>query len=209
MKIAELFYSLQGEGRQSGRPTVFVRTTGCNLRCRYCDTAYAYEGGTAMTPDEILRALAQYPCRTCCITGGEPLLQPDLETLVSALVLNRYQVCLETNGSRSIRPYLEEDAVMVSLDIKCPSSGMQQHMDFANLPLLRDQDQVKFVIGDRVDYDYAKDILRRHRPCGTVFFQPVWGTDTTKIAGWILEDGLDVRLGIQLHKYLWGTQRNK
>lgn len=209
MKIAELFYSLQGEGCLSGRPTVFIRTTGCNLRCRYCDTAYAYEGGTPMTPDEILRALAQYPCRTCCVTGGEPLLQPDLETLVSALVLNRYKVSIETNGSRPIKAFIEDDAVMVSLDIKCPSSGMQQYNDYDNLALLRDQDQLKFIVGDRVDYDFAKEVLRRHRPCGIVFLQPVWGTDPAKLAGWILDDALEVRLGIQLHKYLWGTAQKK
>ncbi len=209
MKVAELFYSLQGEGCLSGRPTVFIRTTGCNLRCRYCDTAYAYEGGTPMTPDEILRALAQYPCRTCCVTGGEPLLQPDLETLISALVLNRYQVSIETNGSRPITPFIEDDPVMVSLDIKCPSSGMQQYNDYDNLARLRDQDQLKFIVGDRVDYDFAKEVLRRHRPRGTVFLQPVWGTDPAKLAGWILDDALEVRLGIQLHKCLWGTARKK
>lgn len=209
MKVSELFYSLQGEGRTSGLPTIFVRTTGCNLRCTYCDTTYAYEKGKTMTSDEILHSIAQYPSRTVCITGGEPLLQPDIDSLISLLLQNRYHVSIETNGSRPIRPYIDDDNIMVSLDIKCPSSKMQQTMELANLKYLRPIDQVKFVIGDRVDYDYASQILCNHPTKAVVFFQPVWGTDTAKLAGWILEDGLGVRLGIQLHKYLWGTQRNK
>ncbi len=209
MKVSEIFYSLQGEGRQTGLPTVFVRATSCNLRCTYCDTTYAYTDGKAMTPDEIIRELEQYPCRTCCVTGGEPLLQPDIGIVVSTLVLNGYHVCIETNGSLPITAFVQDEAVMVSLDIKCPSSQMEQRMRFENLAVLRDCDQVKFVIGDQRDYDYAKDILLRYRPRGSIFFQPVWGTDATKLAGWILSDGLFVRLGIQLQKHLWGTARKK
>jgi 7-carboxy-7-deazaguanine synthase len=209
MKVSELFYSLQGEGRHTGQPTIFIRTTGCNLRCTYCDTTYAYEDGIAMTPDEILQAIAKYPCRTCCVTGGEPLLQPDIDTLLKALINNHYHVSIETNGSRPITPYTKTDAIMISLDVKCPSSTMQDHMELSNLKHLRPLDQVKFIIGDRVDYDYANDILHRYPTKAVVFFQPVWGTDSTKLAGWILEDGLGVQLGIQLHKFLWGTQRKK
>jgi 7-carboxy-7-deazaguanine synthase len=209
MKVTEIFYSLQGEGLLSGLPTIFIRTTGCNLRCSYCDTTYAYTGGKAMTIDEILRELEHYPTHYCCVTGGEPLQQPDLQTMVSALVVNGYRVSIETNGSLPIQPFTQTEDVMVSLDIKCPSSGMQERMDLGNLRLLRDIDQLKFIISDRQDYDYAKDLLLRHRPRCEIFFQPVWGTDTTKLAGWILSDGLHVRLGIQLQKYLWGTQRGK
>jgi len=209
MKVSELFYSIQGEGRQTGLPTIFIRTTGCNLRCTYCDTTYAYEDGMVMTTEEILQAIAEYPCRTCCVTGGEPLLQPEIDGLIGALVHNRYRVEIETNGSRPIKPYTTNDAIMISLDVKCPSSTMQDRMELANLKHLRPMDQAKFIIGDRVDYDYAKDILRRYPTKAAVFFQPVWGTDTPKLAGWILEDGLGVRLGVQLHKYLWGTQRKK
>ena len=207
MKVSELFYSLQGEGKEAGRPTSFIRTAGCNLHCTYCDTTYAYTGGKTMTIDEILRDLDQYPTRLCCLTGGEPLLQPDAETLVSALILNGYHVSVETNGSLIIQPLIHHDDLIISMDIKCPSSGMTDRMKLENLDMLRATDQLKFIITDKHDYDFAKDLLLRHHPACEVFFQPVWGTDPTKLAGWILADGLPVRLGIQLHKILWGNRR--
>jgi len=207
MKINEIFYSLQGEGAWVGLPTVFVRTAGCNLRCSYCDTTYAYDDGKEMNVDEILTLIQSYACSTVCITGGEPLLQKDLMNLLAVLMRKNYEICIETNGSKSVKKIIGKKSVMISLDIKCPSSHMHQHMNFNNIALLSKNDQMKFIIKRKEDYEYAKKIIKTYKPRCMVFLQPVWGTDPRRLASWILHDGLSVRLGVQLHKILWGEKK--
>ena len=207
MKINEIFYSLQGEGATSGLPTVFIRTTGCNLRCSYCDTTYAYDNGEPMSVDTIMRVLQSYHCSSVCITGGEPLKQKDFDSLLAALIRKQYQICVETNGSRSIKKLTGKKSVMISLDIKCPSSKMSEQMDFSNITLLSKNDQLKFIIKTKQDYEYAKKMITTYNPRCMVFLQPVWGTDPRRLAAWILHDRLPVRFGIQLQKVLWGKKK--
>lgn len=207
MKINEIFYSLQGEGALVGIPSVFVRVSGCNLRCSYCDTTYAYENGTKMNIQEIIEAIQKFPSSYICLTGGEPLQQKDTPQLIDALLNKRYRICLETNGSRDIKRYAGKKRVMVSLDIKCPSSGSHEKMNMGNIGALTKKDQLKFIIKNKKDYEYAKQILLKYRPKCMVFFQPVWGTHPQKLASWILQDGLSVRLSLQLHKLIWGTKK--
>jgi 7-carboxy-7-deazaguanine synthase len=206
MKINEIFYSIQGEGRWAGLPNIFIRTTGCNLRCSYCDTQYVYTEGAEYSINEIIRKIKEYPCRHICITGGEPLLQNDIHDLIDTLIKTKYQICLETNGSINIET-IADRSLLISLDIKCPSSNMHNHMHFDNLMHLRNDDQLKFVIKDQKDYKYAKKLVTKYKPHGTVFFQPVWGTNPTRLSQWILKDFLDVRLSLQVHKILWGDKR--
>jgi len=207
MKINEMFYSLQGEGALTGLPTVFIRTTGCNLRCTYCDTTYAYEEGTDLTLNQILRIIESYHCSSVCITGGEPLLQKDFTALLSALQRKQYTLCIETNGSKSIKHLCGKKNVLISLDIKCPSSGMQEQMSFRNIKLLSKTDQLKFIIKRKEDYEYAKRIITTYQPRCMIFLQPVWGTNPRRLAAWILHDKLPVRLSLQLHKMLWGEKK--
>ena len=208
MKISEIFYSLQGEGAESGLPTAFVRTAGCNLRCRWCDTRYARRG-REMTIEGILAALAAWPTRRVCVTGGEPLHQQGCSALLRALKRKRYSITLETNGSYDVGPFLKFGRI--SLDIKCPSSGMAGRMHWANLALLRSSDQVKFVIADRADYLFARQVVERERLSQRthVILQPVGGRSGRRLASWMLRDGLDVRLGLQLHRVLWGGARGR
>ncbi|MBN2065275.1 MAG: radical SAM protein [Candidatus Thermoplasmatota archaeon] len=210
MKINEIFYSIQGEGKQSGQPTIFIRITGCNLRCSFCDTAYAYYEGTEMTISQILERIKTYPCKEVCVTGGEPLLQEGLIELLNALLKKSYRVTVETNGSILITPIIENISnIMMSLDIKCPSSGMQNDMQLGNLKVLRKDDQLKCVISNKTDYEFAKNILETYKPSCQLFFQPVWGSDPKKLAKWMLNDGIQARLGVQLHKILWGNAKGK
>jgi 7-carboxy-7-deazaguanine synthase len=207
MKVNEIFYSIQGEGLFSGLPTIFLRTTGCNLRCSFCDTQYAYEEGTELVLEEILDKIKIYPCKNICITGGEPLDQKDTSKLIKTLLNNKYMICLETNGSIDIKKYAGKQSFVISLDIKCPSSGMTTYMILKNILFLSKKDQLKFIIKNKTDYEYAKKIIQKYRPRCTVFFQPVWGTKPQKLASWILNDDLPVRLGLQLHKILWGVKK--
>jgi 7-carboxy-7-deazaguanine synthase len=207
MKINEIFYSVQGEGKWTGLPNIFIRTTGCNLRCKYCDTKYAYDDGTEMSMESIVKHIGKYPGKYVCITGGEPLLQDEISYLVTMLLKKGYNICLETNGSMNIKSFSDKKSLMISLDIKCPSSNMHEKMDFDNISLLNKRDQLKFIIKDEKDYNYAKDIIKKYKPKCTVFFQPVWGTNSTNLAKWILADRLDVKLGLQMHKILWGNKR--
>jgi len=209
MKINEIFYSIQGEGSWTGLPNIFIRTTGCNLRCTYCDTQYAYEAGTEMTIASILSQIKSYPCTHICLTGGEPLLQHDAPELLAALSKKHYKTSIETNGSIPIKPFIKKQSIMVSLDIKCPCSQMHTKMNLDNIVLLRSQDQLKFVIKTRVDYEYAKIIITKYKPKCTIFFQPVWGTNPINLGQWILEDGLSAHLGIQLHKILFGETKGR
>lgn len=207
MKINEIFYSIQGEGLWSGLPNIFIRFTGCNLRCSYCDTKYAYEDGEIMSIDIIIQNLSKYTCSFVCITGGEPLIQDDIVQLIDNLLKKGYYICLETNGSIDIGKFVNIKRLLVSLDIKCPSSNMHEKMKLKNISLLTTDDQLKFIIKNKTDYEYAKKIIQKYKPKGTVFLQPVWGSNLEEISTWILHDGLKVRMGLQLHKIIWGDKR--
>ncbi len=207
MKINEIFYSLQGEGLWSGLPNIFIRATGCNLRCSYCDTQYAYKKGKEMNINDIIREIQKYPCKHICITGGEPLLQDETLDLLQTLLKMRYKICLETNGSINIKKISGKKSLVLSLDIKCPSSDMHEKMIFNNLYNLTKKDQLKFVIKNRKDYDYSKSIIKKYKPRCKIFMQPLWGIDPKDLATWILKDDLNVRLGLQLHKILWGNKK--
>ena len=207
MKVNEIFYSLQGEGKWTGLSNIFIRTTGCNLRCSYCDTKYAYEEGSEISVEEIVNEIQKFPCKYVCITGGEPLLQDEIMDLIENLLMRGYRICLETNGSVNIEKIVGKESLIVSLDIKCPSSKMHEKMELNNLFYLTKNDQLKFVIKNKGDYNYAKSIIGEYKPQSTIFFQPVWGTNPKELSSWILNDNLNVRLGLQLHKVIWGDKR--
>lgn len=204
MKVSEIFLSLQGEGLDTGMPTVFLRLAGCNLRCSYCDTTYAFHDGEDAGDEEIVSRISALGYRRVCITGGEPLLQ-DLYALCRELRARGFWIKLETNGSL---PFRRECFDVVDMDIKTPSSGESAKMRFSNIGKLRRKDELKFVISDREDYDYSREILERFTPRCNVIFQPSYGVlKPETLAEWILNDRIGVRLGIQLHKLLWGDRR--
>lgn len=203
MEIIEMFYSIQGEGIHIGKPTFFIRTAVCNLRCSWCDTKYSWSRGEEMSVEDILQRVEEQPTRSVCLTGGEPLLWPDAPDLVNALVDREYQVVVETSGSVSIRELPRNGSVCVSMDVKCPSSEMEGKMEYENLALLRPCDQLKFVIADREDYAFAKEVLRNHRPGCEVVLQPEGGRRMLPLAEWTLRDGLGVRVLPQLHRLIW------
>ncbi|MFZ4793772.1 MAG: radical SAM protein [Blastocatellia bacterium] len=207
MRITEIFYSIQGESSFAGRPCIFVRLTWCNLRCTWCDSEYTFNGGTEMTIEEVLEQVRQYPCRLVEITGGEPLVQKkECLELVRRLCDNGYEVLIETSGSLDISP-LDQRAVRI-LDIKCPGSGEEQSNRWENLDCLTPRDEIKFVIADRRDFDYAGEVIARHRLAErhpAILFSPVWGAiDLRELSAWILETGINARLQLQMHKYIWG-----
>ena len=203
MKITEIFYSIQGEGKNTGVPTIFIRTTGCNLRCSYCDTKYAYENGEEKKPDSILKEIRMFNCNNVSITGGEPLLQKDLKDLLKILIQKKYNITIETNGSIEINNLINYDNVTISLDIKCPSSKMSKYMIFKNISYLKEKDQLKMIIKNKTDYEYAKKIIKNYKIKCPIYLQPVWGTNPKKLANWVLEDNLNVILSLQLHKLIW------
>lgn len=209
MQITEIFFSIQGEGIHTGLPSIFIRTTGCNLRCTYCDTTYAYQNGKEMSINQIVSEIEKYHCNYICITGGEPLLQHETFQLINILQKKDYQISLETNGSKPIPLHLNRKNLMISMDLKLPSSQMHEHMIFENIEKLSENDQLKCVIQNNEDYLYAKKMVKNFLPKCHIIFQPVWGSDMEKLAEWILNDQLSVRVGVQLHKLLWGdkTQR--
>ncbi len=207
MKINEIFYSIQGEGSWSGLPNIFIRTTGCNLRCSFCDTKYAYKDGKEMSTERIIKNISKYPCKYVCLTGGEPLTQDETINLIASLIKKKYVVCLETNGSIDIGKLCGNKSLMISLDVKCPSSNMNDKMNLDNIKKLGKNDQLKFVIGDKKDYDYAKKIISKYKPVCHVFFQPIYGTNPKRLAEWILNDKLNVKLGLQIHKIIWGDRK--
>jgi 7-carboxy-7-deazaguanine synthase len=204
MKINELFYSIQGESTYAGRPCVFIRTTGCHLRCEWCDTAHAFYEGEEMTLDAVIEQVRAYGCPLVELTGGEPLLQRETPMLVTRLLNDGYTVLVETSGSLDIR--LLDPRAIVIMDIKCPGSGMTQAMRWENLDALKPIDEIKFVIKERADYDWAASIVARHqldRRC-PILFSPVFGElDPRILAGWLLADRLPARLQLQQHKYIW------
>ena len=207
LTVNEIFYSIQGESTFAGWPCIFIRLTGCNLRCRYCDTKYAYEQGHDISLDSILARIKGLACNLIEVTGGEPLIQNETPDLISALIENGYTVLLETNGSKDIST-VDKRCIRI-IDIKCPSSGMEKNNYWKNLDYLNSYDQLKFVIALREDYLYAKKVLDNPAIKGRenlkVNFSPVFNEmDLKELANWILEDHLPVRLHIQLHKYIWG-----
>ncbi|MBN2514863.1 MAG: radical SAM protein [Deltaproteobacteria bacterium] len=210
IKVNEIFYSIQGESSYTGRPCVFVRLTGCNLRCSYCDTRYAYEEGRDMEISEIVDVVASYQCRLVEVTGGEPLIQHDTPFLITSFLERDYEVLLETNGSQDIS-LIDERCVRI-VDIKCPSSGEDEKNDLENLERLTDRDEIKFVIGGREDYEYARTILEiiqcKSSRMSLPHLSPVFGQMIPHVlAQWILEDCLDVRLNLQLHKIIWDPEK--
>lgn len=205
LKVNEIFYSIQGESLYAGLPCQFVRLSGCNLRCSYCDTRYAYDDGQFMTISDIMDHLFQNACRLVEITGGEPLCQDGTPVLISQLLDNGYTVLLETNGSKDIR--VVDSRCIKIVDIKCPGSGESEKNDLKNLNRLTDNDQVKFVISGRKDYECAKNIIfstwNPPLPVPVLFSAVHQALSPALLAQWILEDNLDVRLQVQLHKVLW------
>lgn len=206
LRITEIFHSLQGEARTVGLPTVFVRLTGCPLRCHYCDSEYAFHGGEKMSLESILDRVAQFGAKYVCVTGGEPLAQPNCIELLKALCDKGYSVSLETSGAMDISAV--DPRVSVVLDLKTPASGEQERNLYSNIPLLAMKDQVKFVICDRADYDWARFQLDQYQlteKAGDVLFSPSYEQLAPKdLAEWIIEDKLNVRFQMQLHKQLWG-----
>ena len=207
LTVNEIFHSIQGESTYVGEPCVFVRLTACDLRCSWCDTAYAFHEGRKMSIDEVIAEVDGYACRTVEVTGGEPLLQRDVYPLMDRLLAAGKTVLLETGGHRRIDEVPE--GVIRIVDVKCPGSGEAEKMEWANLERLTARDQVKFVIKDRADYEYARDIVRRERldeRVGAVLFSPVHGVMVAReLAAWILADALPVRLQLQAHKFIWGA----
>ncbi len=206
--VSEIFYSIQGEGTRSGLPCVFVRLQGCNLRCSWCDTSYALdlrEKANIMTGAQILEEIKKHSCRFVEFTGGEPLQQENAIPLMKHLCDLGYTVAIETNGSVDLSP-LDERIVKI-LDIKCPSSKMSKFNRFGNIEFVTPRDEVKFVIGTREDFDWAKSVVSEYRLAEKgceILFSPVFGDmENLKLAEWILEAGLPVRLQLQIHKYIW------
>ena len=203
--INEIFYSVQGESTYAGRPCVFVRLTACDLRCSWCDTPYAFYEGSKRQIEEIIAEVERYDCSLVEVTGGEPLLQEGVYPLMDELVARGKTVLLETGGHRSTERVPEP--VVTILDIKCPGSGEAERMDWTNLDRLRPRDEVKFVIKDRADYEYARHAIARHRLPGraaAIHMSPVHGVlDPKTLSEWVLADRLPVRVQLQLHKYIW------
>ena len=203
--VNEIFYSVQGESTYAGRPCVFVRLTACDLRCSWCDTPYAFHEGRKRPIDEVLGEVDRFDCELVEVTGGEPLLQEDVYPLMDRLLEGGKTVLLETGGHRSTARVPEQ--VVTILDIKCPGSGEAERMDWTNVERLRPHDEVKFVVKDRADYEYAREVIARHdlpRRAAAIHLSPVHGVlDPKMLSEWVLADHLPVRLQLQLHKYIW------
>jgi 7-carboxy-7-deazaguanine synthase len=203
--VNEIFYSVQGESTYAGRPCVFVRLTACDLRCSWCDTPYAFHEGRKRSVEEVLAEVDRFDCQLVEVTGGEPLLQEAVYLLLERLLDRGKEVLLETGGHRSIERV--PPAVVTILDVKCPGSGESHRVDWSNLDRLRPHDEVKFVIKDRADYEFAQDVTRRYdlvARAAAVHFSPVHGVmDLRQLSEWVLKDRLGVRVQVQLHKYIW------
>lgn len=209
MKVYSIFKSIQGEGRTMGAPTTFIRTSGCPLRCTYCDTKQAYQEGGLVSLESILDEVRRHKTRHVCLTGGEPLMQKDAPTLINKLLQEGYKVVVETNGAMPLDDMPCDENLTISMDIKCPGSGESDKMVFANLEVLGPTDQLKFVISDEADYEYAKEVLKGHPVKSEVVLTPVGGTDLRWLAEAVLKDKLEVRVLPQLHKIIWGDEDNR
>lgn len=210
LRITEIFYSLQGEASRVGLPTVFVRLTGCPLRCAWCDTEYSFTGGAPATIASVLAEVAKYPAKQVCVTGGEPLSQKECLPLLSTLCDAGYEVSLETSGALDIAAV--DPRIARIMDLKAPGSGECDKNLWANLAVLNQRDEIKIVIASRADYEWARDVLRERQldQLCLVLFSPAQGLiEAADLARWILEDGLPVRFQLQLHKLLWGNMRGK
>jgi 7-carboxy-7-deazaguanine synthase len=205
LTINEIFYSIQGESTYAGRPCVFVRLTACDLRCSWCDTQYAFHEGRKRTLDDVMEEVEKFDCRLVEVTGGEPLLQEEVYPLLHGLLDRGNTVLLETGGHRSTARVPEP--VVTILDVKCPGSGEAHRNDWDNLARLRPHDEVKFVVRDRADYEYARDVIVRHGLGGraaAVHLSPVHGVlDARALSEWVLADSLPVRVQLQIHKFIW------
>jgi len=204
LKVNEIFYSIQGESSFTGLPCVFVRLTYCNLRCSFCDTEYAFFEGTEMTVDEIVDEVSRFGCRLVEITGGEPLIQANVHPLMRKLSDNGFQVLLETAGHMDISQV--DERVHRIMDVKCPTSNESEKMLWENINYLTIKDEVKFVIGDKTDFDYAVDIIEKYKLNDKVgiLLSPVFNKiDNLTLAGWILENKVPIRMQLQMHKYIW------
>ena len=205
LTINEIFHSIQGESTYAGRPCVFVRLTACDLRCRWCDTPYAFHEGRKMSVDEVVADVDARGCPTVEVTGGEPLLQPDVYPLMQRLLDSGKTVLIETGGHRSIADV--PPGVIRIMDVKCPGSGESEKNDWSNLARLTTTDEVKFVIADRTDYEFAREIVERENlpaRVNAVLFSPVHGVlDPKQLSEWVIADRLDVRVQLQVHKYIW------
>ena len=208
LTVNEIFHSIQGESTHAGRPCVFVRLTACDLRCSWCDTPYAFTEGQKMSVEDVLERVHSYNCDVVEITGGEPLLQKDVYPLMERLLDDGRTVMIETGGHLSAEQV--PAGVVRVIDVKCPASGEAEKMHWPNLQRLRASDEIKFVIKDRADYEYARDIVARHdlvARSAAVLFSPVHGVlEARQLAQWILADRLAVRLQLQAHKYIWDPQ---
>ncbi len=207
MRVIEIFRSLQGEGVLIGTPTVFIRVQGCNLHCDWCDTDYAREGGKEMSVEQILHEVEEHKTQFVCLTGGEPLLQKDSVKLMNKLLEKLYHVTLETNGSLSLENVPCAENMLISMDIKCPSSGMQEKMQFDNIELLSPADQLKFIVADSEDLKYAENIIKKYDIKSTIIFTPVGGMELEPLADFVLRKKLNARVLPQLHKLIWGDAK--
>jgi 7-carboxy-7-deazaguanine synthase len=207
LTVNEIFHSIQGESSFAGLPCVFVRLTACDLRCAWCDTPYAFSEGTKRSLEDVVREVEGHGCRLVEITGGEPLLQAEVYPLMERLLASGHRVLLETGGHIGIERV--PPGVVVVMDVKCPGSGESHRVDWSNLSKLRPADEVKFVVQDRADYDFARRVIEEHELTARVsslLLSPVHGTlDPKDLAAWILADRLPVRLQLQVHKYIWGA----
>ncbi len=208
MKVCEIFSSIQGESSFAGIPCAFIRLTGCNLRCSYCDTSYAYYEGQELTVDDVIREVQRTGINLVEITGGEPLLQNESHLLIKRLIDEGYTVLVETNGSQDIKKIAKK--AIVILDIKTPGSGMSKEMDFSNLDYIKSSDEIKFVITNREDYEWSKDIIQKYKlmeKC-KLLFSPAFGTlPPENLAKWIIGDKLKIRFNLQLHKYIFSSEQ--
>jgi 7-carboxy-7-deazaguanine synthase len=207
LTVNEIYPSIQGESTYTGLPCVFVRTTACDLRCAWCDTPYAFHEGRKMSLDDVMAEVGRHGVRLVELTGGEPLLQQDVYPLMDRLLAEGYTVLLETGGHLDVGRV--PDAVVRIVDVKCPGSGESHRMHWPNLAQLRPHDEVKFVLRDRADYEFARGVVAEHGLAGRVaalLFSPVHGVlDPRTLAAWILEDRLPARVQLQVHKYIWGA----
>ena len=206
LKINEIFYSIQGESSFSGMPCIFIRLTYCNLRCSYCDTEYTFYEGRDMSINQIIKEIKQYKCNLVEVTGGEPLMQDGCIELMQTLLDNNYNVMLETGGSLTV--YKVPKEVIKIIDFKCPSSNMEKKNDWSIIKNLNKNDEVKFVIGNKEDYEWSKKKINEHNlNNNTILFSPVHDVLNSKtLSEWILKDNLNVRFQVQLHKYIWSPE---
>lgn len=209
LRVTEIFHSIQGESTHAGRPCAFVRLTGCPMRCVWCDSEYTFTGGDHLSIDEVLAQVRAMGCNLVEVTGGEPLAQPHAFTLIKKLCEEGYEVLVETGGYVSTETL--DPRAKIILDVKCPGSGEDARNHWPNLDVLRaDKDEVKFVIANRSDWDFARDIIERfelEKRAKAVLISPIWnGVDLPEVAAWITSSGLNVRMQLQMHKYIWGPE---